>query len=62
MISVIMSIYGTKLEYISLAVESIINQSLKDYEFIIVNNGGCKKIKELIETYQDDRIELLGDQ
>ncbi len=36
MISVIMSVYNEKLEWLSKAVESILNQTYKDFEYIII--------------------------
>lgn len=38
-ISVIMGVYNTPKEYIILAIDSILNQSYKDFEFVICNDG-----------------------
>lgn len=35
-VSVLMPIYNTKEEYLRTAIESILNQTYKDYEFLIM--------------------------
>ena len=37
-ITVIMSVYNEKNEYLKLAIESILNQTYKDFSFIIVED------------------------
>jgi glycosyltransferase involved in cell wall biosynthesis len=39
MISVIMSVYKPNQKYLNEAIQSILNQTYKDFEFIIVNDG-----------------------
>lgn len=43
-------------KYLSDAIESILNQSFSDFEFIIVNDGSTDKTEEIIRSYQDPRI------
>ena len=38
-VSVLMPVYNTPVEFLSEAVESIINQTFGDYEFIIIDDG-----------------------
>lgn len=61
MISVVMSVYNGEL-YLDEAIESILNQTYKDFEFIIINDGATDKSLEIIEKYknQDDRIVLIS--
>jgi len=59
MISVVMSIYKTKKEYILEAVESILNQTYSNFEFIIINNGSDKQIDNLLLSFNDKRIIIL---
>ena len=62
MISVIMSVYNDE-KYLSKAVESILNQSYKDFEFIIVNDGSTDNSFEILEKYQqDDKRVILIEQ
>lgn len=61
MISVVMSVYNAE-KYLDEAIESILNQTYKDFEFIIINDGATDKSLEIIEKYknQDDRIVLIS--
>lgn len=58
-ISVIMPVYNTK-DYLVEALESILNQSFKDFEFIIVDDYSTDWSYELLQEYEkkDDRIRL----
>lgn len=38
-ISVIMSVYNTKLQYLNIAVQSILQQTYPYFEFIIIDDG-----------------------
>lgn len=58
-ISVIMSVFNTKEEYLREAVESILNQTFKKYEFIIINDCSDEKTTKILEEYQDQRIVLI---
>ena len=58
-ISVIMSIYNTRREYIIRAVDSILKQTFDDFEFIIVNDGSEDFVRETIQTFSDKRIKYL---
>ena len=42
--------------YIGGAIESILAQSFKDFEFIIVDNGSTDKTWEIIRSYNDSRV------
>lgn len=57
-ISVIMSVNDNLKNFIQLSIESILNQSFKNFEFIIVNDGNNKFISEIIGNYlkKDKRI------
>ena len=62
-ISVLMSVFNEKLEWIKLAVDSILNQTFTDFEFIIIIDN--PDLKEEIESYlksiqlNDSRIIIL---
>lgn len=58
-VSVLMSAYNCA-PYIGEAIESILNQSFKDFEFIIINDGSTDGTKEVIESYNDDRIVFIN--
>ena len=57
-ISVVMPAYNAE-KYISEAIESILNQTYVDFEFIIINDGSTDKTKEIIHSYNDPRIVYL---
>jgi glycosyltransferase involved in cell wall biosynthesis len=46
-------------EYISFAIESVLNQTFSDFEFIIVDDGSIDKSKEIILSYNDKRIKYI---
>jgi len=60
-ISVVMSVYNGE-KYLKEAVDSILNQSFKDFEFIIINDGSTDGSKEILENYKDERIRLFNNQ
>ena len=55
-ISVIMPVYNTKEEYLREAIESILNQTYSNFEFIIVNDGSTNNAEDVILSYKDKRI------
>jgi glycosyltransferase involved in cell wall biosynthesis len=62
MISVIMSIYNEPEDWIKSSINSILDQTFKDFEFIIINDNPLKKSNSLILNYFksiDDRIFLI---
>ena len=58
-ISVIMSVYNGE-KYLGRAIESILNQTFTDYEFIIVNDGSADDSLKIIKGYDDKRILLIN--
>jgi glycosyltransferase involved in cell wall biosynthesis len=55
LISVIMPVYNGE-KYLKEAIDSVLNQTLRDFEFIIINDGSTDNSKSIIETYDDKRI------
>ena len=49
-ISVILPVYNSE-EFISESIKSIINQSYKCFELIIINDGSTDKTKEICESF-----------
>ncbi len=56
-VSVIMSVHNCE-EYLTESIESILNQTFKDFEFIIINDGSTDNTAEILENYNDSRIRL----
>lgn len=61
LISVIMSVYNEVPEYLDVAIDSILNQTHKEFEFIILNDGSNDEIVEKLElaAKKDERIILI---
>jgi len=57
-ISVVMSVYNGQ-KYLREAVESILEQTCKNFEFIIINDGSVDSSREMILSYDDPRIRLI---
>lgn len=62
LVSVVMASYNS-MPYIKEAIESVLNQTYRNFEFIIVDGHSNDGTLELIEEYSnnDDRIKLLFD-
>lgn len=58
-ISVIMSVYNEE-KYLKRAIESILNQTFNDFEFIIVNDSSTDNSLEIIQSYHDGRIKVIN--
>ncbi|REE27209.1 glycosyltransferase involved in cell wall biosynthesis [Winogradskyella pacifica] len=56
--SVIISVYN-KENYIQHTIKSVLNQSFKDFEVIIINDGSTDKSEAVINSFDDYRIRLL---
>lgn len=57
-VSVVMPVYNGE-KYLRDAIDSILNQTYKDYEFIIINDGSTDKTEDIILSYHDSRIVYL---
>lgn len=57
-ISVVMPVYNGE-KYLCEAIDSILNQTFKDFEFIILNDGSTDKTEEIILSYEDPRIKYV---
>lgn len=60
-ISVIMPVYNAE-KYLDESIQSILNQTFNNFEFIIINDGSTDKSFEIIEKYknQEERIILIN--
>jgi len=60
-ISVVMSVYNGDL-YLRKAIDSILNQTFTNFEFIIIDDGSTDKSASIIKSYDDPRIVLIQQQ
>jgi glycosyltransferase involved in cell wall biosynthesis len=58
-ISVLMAVYNGE-KYLKEAIESILQQTYTNFEFIIVNDGSTDSTAEIIATYTDTRIKVIN--
>lgn len=59
-LSIIIPAYNVE-NYIKECIDSVLNQNLKDYEIIIVNDGSTDKTAEIIEVYKNiENIKVIN--
>ena len=54
-----MSVHNSEI-YISSAIKSILNQTYKEFEFIIVNDGSTDRTLDIIKSFKDSRIKIIN--
>ena len=59
LVSVIMCLYNTREEYLREAIESILNQTYANFEFIIIDDGSTNNSVSVVQSYHDKRILLI---
>lgn len=59
-ISVVMSVYNGE-KYLRESIESILNQTFSDFEFIVANDGSTDNTPQILEEYKnrDSRIKII---
>lgn len=57
-VTVLMPVFNGE-KYVGEAIESILNQTFSDFEFLIINDGSSDKSVEIIESYNDPRIRFI---
>ncbi len=57
-ITVLMPVFNGE-KYLAEAIESILNQTYKDFEFLIIDDGSTDNSVEIIRKYSDPRIRLV---
>ena len=58
-VTVLMAEYNTKENELRASIESILNQTYKNFELLIIDDCSDKKSTEIIESYEDNRINLV---
>lgn len=58
LVSVVMSVYNGS-SYLKEAVESILNQTYSNFEFLIINDGSTDNSLNIIQSFSDKRIKLI---
>jgi glycosyltransferase involved in cell wall biosynthesis len=60
-VSVITTVYNGE-KYIREAIDSVLNQTLEDFELIAVNDGSTDETLEILRSYEDPRIIIIDNQ
>jgi len=60
-VTVIMSVWNGE-KYLQEAIDSILVQTFKDFEFLIINDGSTDKTGEILESYNDPRIKIINNE
>ncbi|MBT4260008.1 MAG: glycosyltransferase, partial [Nitrospina sp.] len=60
-ISVLTSVYNGE-KYINECIDSILNQTFSDFEYIILNDGSTDQTKDIIDKYTDPRLRIFHQQ
>ena len=57
-ISVVMPVYNAEM-HIKDAIESVLEQSFVDFEFILIDDGSIDRTSSIIQSYNDKRVRLI---
>ena len=59
-VSIILPTYNWKSEWLSKSIDSVLNQTFKDFELIIINDASTNNIEETILKYKDKDPMIFG--
>lgn len=57
-ITVLMPVYNSE-RYIAKAVKSILDQTFRDFEFLVINDGSTDRSVDIIQEFNDPRIRII---
>jgi len=60
-VTVLMSVYNGE-KYLREAIDSILNQTFRDFEFLIINDGSTDRTMEILRSYHDRRIKIINNE
>ncbi len=58
LVSVIISLYNKK-EYIGRTIQSVLDQTISDFEIIVVDDGSVDGSSDVVKSFHDNRIQLF---
>ena len=58
-VSVIMSEYNTAEEILKRSIKSILNQTFKDFELVLIDDGSLTDVNKIVNEFNDSRIKLI---
>ena len=60
-VTVLMSVYNGE-KFLTEAIQSILKQTYKNFEFLIINDGSTDKTLEILKSFKDNRIIILNNE
>ena len=61
MLTVLMGVYNGEI-YLTEAMDSVLQQTFSDFEFLIINDGSTDRTSEILYSYQDSRIRIISNE
>ena len=58
-VSILMTVYNHQ-DYIEKAIQSILSQTYKNFELILINNGSTDNTKKVIKKFKNKRIKFYN--
>ena len=58
LLTVILTTYN-RSHYLRFALEALLNQTYKEFDIIVINNGSTDNTEEVIKSYRDNRIKYI---
>ena len=58
-VSIIMSEYNTPIDLLKQSIQSMLNQTFKNFEFIIVDDCGKNDLDKIVKEFKDNRIKVI---
>lgn len=58
-VSIIMAEYNTPTEYLHASIRSILNQTFRDFELLIIDDCGTNDLQAIAHEYNDDRLHII---
>lgn len=59
LVTVLLPVYNGE-HFLPYSIESVLSQTLMDFELLIINDGSTDKTLEIIKTYEDPRIRIIN--
>lgn len=58
-VTILMCEYNTKEEELRKSIESILNQTYRNFDFLIIDDCSNKKSKDILKSFRDERIKII---
>jgi glycosyltransferase involved in cell wall biosynthesis len=58
-VSVIIPVYGAE-QYIAATLQSVLDQTYKNFEVLVIDDGSLDRSIEICQQFQDPRIQIIS--